>query len=92
MQLDAERGARHRARQHLALGADVEEPGAERQRDRHAGGDERDRIDDRVGDLKSGILALGACEAEAAAQETTIGVERVGSRGDQQERAHDERE
>ena len=30
MKLDAKRGARHRTRQQLALGADVEEPGPER--------------------------------------------------------------
>src|SRR5712691_3549702 len=69
MQLDSERGARHRARQHLAFSADVEEPGAEGQRYRDAGGDERDREYDRVSDLEGGILVLGAGDTEAAAEE-----------------------
>ncbi len=92
MQLDAQRSARHRAGEDLALGSDVEEPGAERQGDRDARGDERDREDDRVGDLKGRILALGACDAEATAEQALVGVDRVATGDCHHDRANDERE
>ena len=49
-QLDADRDRPERPHQELALGTDVEQPGLERQPDRQAAQDERDRVDERVDD------------------------------------------
>src|SRR2546423_3240488 len=76
-ELDPDRGAGHGPGEELALGADVEEAGPERQRDGDAGRDERDQKDNGVGELKGGVLVLRARDPEATAQQSRVGVQRI---------------
>ena len=91
-ELDPDRGAGHGPGEELALGADVEETGAERQRDCDSGRDERDQKDDRVGELKGGVLVLRAGDPETTAQQARVGVQRIGTGDRDDDRADQESE
>jgi hypothetical protein len=72
----------------LALGGALRRRETEARRD--ARGYEWDEEDDRVGDLKGRVLALRAGKPYAAAQETRVGVDRIGARREADNRADDE--
>jgi len=73
----------------LALGADVEQAGAKRERDRDSRGDQRSQVDDGVRDLEGGDLAAAAQGSEPSAEKALVRRERVGA-GDRDEQAADD--
>ena len=73
-----------RANEQLALRADVEEAGAERDRDREPGENERDRSDDRLGDVVR--------RAEGALDQCAVRRDRVVAREEDEDAAEHQRD
>jgi len=75
--MDADNRGRDRAHDQLALGADVEQAGAEGEGHRDAGHDQWRQEDERVGELQHRGLAPEAEEAEPATEQGLVGEEGV---------------